>query len=151
MFRNIFSFNGRIRRLEYALSYLVFLVYVFFVGMMIGILIGLKIIPDLDESHMELIYCTGCLPAFYFFIAQSVKRCHDRGNSGWWMFVPFYSFILLFGEGDKYQNEYGENPKLPRQFSDPFSANSGTYQMEHIINVDPIDDVDEDGIIREKI
>lgn len=106
--------------------------------------------PDLDQFQTKEMYYIGCLPAFYVFLAQSVKRCHDKGNSGWCIFIPFYLIILLFDEGDKHQNKYGANPKLSRPFVDPFVTNSEPPQIGHIVEVEPIDNVDEDGIIQSK-
>ena len=48
---------------------------------------------------------------FYFLIAQGAKRCHDRGNTGWYQLIPFYGLWMLFGDGDIGTNNYGANPK----------------------------------------
>ncbi|WP_082018703.1 DUF805 domain-containing protein [Pedobacter kyungheensis] len=97
MFKSVFSFEGRIRRTEYALSRIFCLV-----------LIG--IIAAAAEGGSEALCVLMLIPA-YILIAQSAKRCHDRGNSGWWMLIPFYGWILFFGESDYGPNEYGDNPK----------------------------------------
>jgi uncharacterized membrane protein YhaH (DUF805 family) len=47
----------------------------------------------------------------WFLWAQNAKRCHDRGNSGWYQLIPFYFLVLLFGDGEEGENEYGDNPK----------------------------------------
>ncbi|WP_412465614.1 DUF805 domain-containing protein [Pedobacter sp. KLB.chiD] len=97
MFKSVFSFEGRIRRTEYALS-------------RIFCLISVAIIAAAAEGGSEAFGVLMLIP-LYILIAQSAKRCHDRGNSGWWMLIPFYSFILFFGPGDYGPNEYGDNPK----------------------------------------
>lgn len=51
------------------------------------------------------------LPFFWILIAQSVKRSHDIGNSGWFNLIPFYGLFLLFGNSDDGDNKYGSNPK----------------------------------------
>jgi uncharacterized membrane protein YhaH (DUF805 family) len=51
------------------------------------------------------------IPVVYFMLAQGAKRCHDRGNSGWYQMIPFYALWMLFAESDHGINEYGPNPK----------------------------------------
>ena len=102
MFRNPFSFSGRIRRLEYGLS-LIF----YYIWTIISALLALFINPDNYEGLYYLIL----LPGLWFALAQAVKRCHDRGNSGWYQIIPFYIFWMLFADGDIGENAYGSNPK----------------------------------------
>ena len=51
------------------------------------------------------------IPVYWFTWAQGAKRCHDRGNSGWFQIIPFYGLWMLFGDGEIGDNEYGSNPK----------------------------------------
>jgi uncharacterized membrane protein YhaH (DUF805 family) len=51
------------------------------------------------------------IPIYWFQFAQGAKRCHDRGNSGWYQLIPFYPFWMLFGDSDPGLNKYGMNPK----------------------------------------
>lgn len=51
------------------------------------------------------------IPLVYFIFAQGAKRCHDLGKNGWWQFVPFYAFWLMFENSEYEENEYGLNPK----------------------------------------
>lgn len=51
------------------------------------------------------------IPMYWFMFAQGAKRCHDRGNSGWFQLIPFYSLWMLFGDSEPGTNEYGPNPK----------------------------------------
>lgn len=101
MFKNPFSFKGRIRRTEYGLSYIIYLLLYYITAYAtfglgdIGTVIFLGIFFVL----------------FWFYIAQSAKRCHDRGNSGWYQLIPFYPLWLLFADGDVGPNRYGPNPK----------------------------------------
>lgn len=64
--------------------------------------------PSIGASIFVLL---SFIPMIWFMWAQSCKRCHDRGNSGWYLIIPFYFFVLLFGDGDVDTNEYGDNPK----------------------------------------
>lgn len=95
MFSNVFGFKGRIRRLEYGLSYLA---YIFIYS-----LFSAK--PD------SLLILFSLWVMIYVLIAQGAKRCHDRGNSGWYQIIPFYFLWMIFGEGDKESNYYGPSPK----------------------------------------
>ena len=99
MFKNPFSFNGRIRRLEYGLSYILCSV----------LQVGVEEITNLDEAYD--IFGLLLIPVFWFIFAQGAKRCHDRGNSGWYQIIPFYIFWMIFAESEDGENEYGLNPK----------------------------------------
>jgi len=106
MFKNPFSFNGRIRRLEYGLSYLII------IAVIIVMILLLEATSTVENSSTTgfivlLIY----IPLMWFSFAQGAKRCHDRGNSGIWQIIPFYWIWMLFVDGEIGDNEYGENPK----------------------------------------
>ncbi len=89
MFKNPFSFKGRIRRTEYGLSLLIAAA---------GNIITLGF---------------GAFITVPFMLAQVAKRSHDIGNSGWFILIPIYNpFFLLFTDGEKKNNQYGGNPKL---------------------------------------
>lgn len=108
MFQHPFSFKGRIRRLEYGLSYL--LIYVLF--------LPINITPENQVSEgMAIFYFILFFPALWFMWAQGAKRCHDRGNSGWYQLIPFYGLWMLFGDGEECDNEYGSDPKGRSTFS----------------------------------
>jgi uncharacterized membrane protein YhaH (DUF805 family) len=96
MFVAPFSFEGRIRRLEYGISTIIYyIVYLIVLGISTELpIMGLIIIPII-----------------WFILAQGAKRCHDRGNSGWYQIIPFYVFWMLFAEGDSNNNEYGNSTK----------------------------------------
>ncbi len=103
MFKRIFSFKGRIRRTEYGLSYIVFLIWYF-------IFIGITEMNDVNPVLALFIILT-IVPAYWILWAQGAKRCHDRGNSGWYQIIPFYFFVMLFGGSEEGINDYGTNPK----------------------------------------
>ena len=96
MFSSPFSFNGRIRRLEYGISFIIYYV----AAMTLPLL-------TIDNPILGL----GYIPLLWFLFAQGTKRCHDRGNPGWWQIIPFYGFWMLFADGDRQSNEYGSSPK----------------------------------------
>ena len=102
MFKHPFSFKGRIRRLEYGLSYLLFNI----------LFLPINITPENQLSEeLAIFYCIMWYPALWFILAQGAKRCHDRGNSGWYQLIPFYGLWMLFDDGDAHENEYGIDPK----------------------------------------
>lgn len=93
LFHYPFSFRGRIGRIEYLLSFMLCCALYFLSQLFIPIIEGLII----------MIY-------LWFWIAQSVKRCHDVGNSGFYILIPFYILWLLCIAGDEDINEYGSEP-----------------------------------------
>lgn len=99
MFSNSFSFDGRIRRLEYGLSTIIYSVIAIFLNYTV----------EVNES-LIVIY-TAFIPLVWFIIAQGAKRCHDLGNSGWYQLIPFYGLWMLFANGEKGRNKFGNNPK----------------------------------------
>jgi uncharacterized membrane protein YhaH (DUF805 family) len=109
MFKDILAFNGRIRRTEYGLINLMYF-------------LCLLIVTVISENGNDWANVLILLP-LYLVIVAGIKRCHDRGNSGWWIIIPFYGFVLLFGDSDYGPNEYGDNPKGQgnEAFVDPFA------------------------------
>lgn len=95
---NFFSFEGRIRRSEFAVGLLVYFVINFLV----------KEIALNSESKIILL---AYIPMLWFLWAQGAKRCHDLGHSGWYQIIPFYVFWLIFKDGEVGNNQYGPNPK----------------------------------------
>ena len=92
MFKKPFSFEGRIRRSEFWIGAFIFI---------FGIII----------CSSSSILGLGFIPLIWFKLAQNAKRCHDRGNSGFFQLIPFNGLWMAFAEGDKGPNQYGENPK----------------------------------------
>lgn len=110
MFQNPFSFDGRIRRLEYGLT---FIIYVVVYAIIMAISGGVAAAGS--SSFLPLLVFVLIIPLVWFVWAQGAKRCHDVGRSGWWQLIPFYFFVLLFQDGDRNRNEYGTNPKHPEE------------------------------------
>lgn len=129
MFKAPFSFDGRIRRIEYFLSCIVVSCLAWFLSLFAfimgettgasgGWIIGLLVILAIVAS-------------VWFSLAQGVKRLHDLNKSGWWILlccVPVVGWIfglyMLFADGTVGDNQYGKDPKnrMPYQ-AQPTSVN----------------------------
>ncbi len=106
MFKNTFDFTGRITRLDYLNSIILYI---------IAHLLILAINVSYNLGTLNSLFA---LLLFLFFIVQSIKRCHDLDRSGFWclvMFIPFLNLILLvvllIKNGSLGTNIYGPNPK----------------------------------------
>lgn len=100
MFFKVFSFNGRIRRTEYGLSFLIFIIVFLLLGF---------VFAEANIGEEGLIVM---IPLFWFYLAFSVKRCHDLNLTGWMILVPYFNpLALLFASGKPGDNYYGPNPK----------------------------------------
>lgn len=103
MFSHSFSFSGRIRRLEYGISLIIYEVWN---------VLSAFIASSINDANGGLIlYYLLLIPGWWFLCAQGTKRCHDRGSSGWYQIIPFYGLVMLFGGGDYGPNDYGLDPK----------------------------------------
>jgi uncharacterized membrane protein YhaH (DUF805 family) len=134
MFKNPFSFDGRIRRSEFGLGFIIS-----FVARVILMFIAAGISSNSNnESGAILLNLIFSIPLFWFMWAQGAKRCHDLGNSGWWQLIPFYALWLLFQDGQAGPNQYGENPKgiqangTQNFQGTPGSLSGGGYQGGYI-------------------
>ena len=103
MFKNAFSFEGRIRRTEYGLSIIIYIIS-----------LSILQIPVADNPNSDVIpglFLILAIPIIWFMIAQGAKRCHDLGNSGWFQLIPFYNLWIIFADSNYGNNGYGPNPK----------------------------------------
>ena len=64
MFRNSFYFEGRIRRMEYGLSTIIYCIWIFFSS---------SVAISMNADNYEGIYLTCLLPGSYFYIVQGTK------------------------------------------------------------------------------
>lgn len=122
LFAHPFSFKGRIRRLEYGLSFIIsYFGYVF-----IQIAFD-EIARNAERMSLFAAILIYVLSVFFyiavvlFFLAQGCKRCHDFNYRGWWQLIPFVPLVMLFVDGDPRENKYGPDPKgrnLPENVGD---------------------------------
>lgn len=120
MFKAPFSFDGRIRRIEYFLSGLVCGVVVW-IAMLLGVgtfLLGAGSGSAAGSAFGLLIGVVAIIAAIWFSLAQGIKRLHDLNKSGWLIlicYIPFVGWIfalyMLFADGTVGPNQYGPDPK----------------------------------------
>jgi uncharacterized membrane protein YhaH (DUF805 family) len=116
-FRKYAVFSGRARRREYwyfaLTNFLVLLVLMF-----IGALGGTEQQPGQIGSFAAIVYVLYIVAMIVPAIAVNVRRLHDIGKSGWWVFIglvpiigPIWLIILHATDGQPGDNQYGTDPK----------------------------------------
>jgi len=106
MFQKPFSFEGRIRRTEFGLTFIIRIFSIYFLR-----LFSSSIIAS-DSNGGILVYYLFLIPILLFGWAQGAKRCHDLGYSGWYQLIPFFPIYLIFGKGNVGINKFGNDPKI---------------------------------------
>lgn len=109
MFEHPFCFQGRISRTELGLSCVIFCI-----ALLIHSAVSTLVYDIVNVSSQNTVLYIALflyIPIIWFIIAQNAKRCHDLGRSGWWQIIPLYEFWLIFEDGQRRPNRYGENPK----------------------------------------
>jgi len=112
-----FDFKGRARRREYWMSRFVFLMIILIFSLLILIL---SLTYD-DVEDSDIIFTLFGLFIFLHiipFYAVTVRRLHDIGKSGWFIFinlVPIFGNLIflvnMLSDSEKGENKYGPNPK----------------------------------------
>ena len=113
MIKEFFSWKGRIRRSVFC-ARTILIISIITISIKLGVFL-------LEMSYNDT-YVINSLIVMLFFIVpavctwlqhvQQIKRSHDIGYSGWFILIPFYNpFFLMFMDGQRGQNKYGENPK----------------------------------------
>lgn len=114
LFARPFSFRGRITRLEFLLSHLVFAL-LGLVGYMASVyteLAALWVGPEAAQTVSHRIMLGALAVACWAYTAQGIKRSHDTGKTGWLFYIPFYNIVLLFRRGQTEVNRYGTAPTI---------------------------------------
>lgn len=94
MFKNPFSFEGKIGRLEYFISVILFII-------LISISRLINSLGGEFEQYSLFFYAF----TYWIIFAQGTKRCHDLNNPGWTQLVPLYIIWLLFVGGVQEHNK----------------------------------------------
>ena len=144
MFKAPFSFEGRIRRIEYLLSALLgglVTAIAFWLGVGTA-LFGAASGSGSGFGFGMLLGFVALFAGLWFMIAQDVKRLHDVDKSGWLLLlvlIPLVNIVLglymLFADGTVGPNRYGADPKNRMPYQAP-SVNvtvnlNGEKQEEH--------------------
>jgi len=110
------DFQGRSRRSEFWYFYLGFVLIVFglsFLGGIIGGATGSEaggIIPMVLLGIVSLVFIVP-------FLACAVRRLHDSGKSGWWLLISIIPlggivlFVFYCLDSEPGANKWGPNPK----------------------------------------
>ena len=113
-FKNYVNFNGRSRRSE--------LWWFFLFNIIIQIIIS--ILANLITKYLIYLSYIYVLIAFLPSLGLGVRRLHDIGKSGWYIFIAFIplvgAFILLYFyclDSENQSNEYGDSPKYGKNTS----------------------------------
>lgn len=109
---NYCNFKGRSSRSEYWW----FALFNIIVGVVLGIVLG---IIGVSENVINGISSLLTLALFLPGLGLSVRRLHDIGKSGWWLFlalIPLVGAIILFiwycKDSELEVNQYGPVPNL---------------------------------------
>ena len=116
VWRQYADFSGRARRTEYWMFCLfnmliMLLLYILFI-------IGISLESYALEMAIIFLYCIYALATIIPNLAVSVRRLHDVGKGGGWIFISLIPFIggiwlliLMCTDSQQGVNKWGENPK----------------------------------------
>jgi uncharacterized membrane protein YhaH (DUF805 family) len=126
--KNYANFNGRARRSEYwyyALMNVIILLPLYLLGI-VGAASGSEALSFLGLGGYAILALGTFIPG----LAVGIRRLHDIGKSGWYYliaFIPLVGAIILlvwfFTEGNRFENEFGEDPKNPQSLELEFTGN----------------------------
>jgi len=100
------EFNGRARRKEYWMFYLMYIVVVIAATIIDTAIIQLP-------ATIIIVVLGLIIPT----LSITVRRLHDTGRSGWMFFISFVPvvgglvFLIFMLQDSREDNEYGPNPK----------------------------------------
>ncbi len=118
VFQNYANFSGRARRAEYwnfvLVNFIIYIpLYAFSIG---GILNESESVGFLGIGLFGLFALAMFIPS----LAVLVRRLHDLNKSGWYLLMylipiagPIIILVWLFTDGNRFVNNYGEDPKNP--------------------------------------
>ena len=113
------DFHGRASRKEFWMWYLFYVIVLIVAMILDGVLgTGFEIGYGVTTPY-GWIYIIAALAHVIPGLAVSVRRLHDVGKSGWFLFISLipviggiWLLVLSCSDGDANDNEYGSNPKI---------------------------------------
>lgn len=113
---NYANFKGRARRAEY--WYFVLANFLLIIPFYVLAIIGTLNNNTLLLTAGVIVYALIILATFVPGLAVIVRRLHDINKSGWYYFIALIPIIggiillvWLFKDGDRFDNNYGRDPK----------------------------------------
>ena len=124
----LFSFSGRARRSDYwifqLVSFLVnlpfFLYFSDWIAECFETFFARGSLPEYPSSGWILLWFLITIPLFFWGLSVQVRRCHDLGWPGWFVFLPFlcnkWGLFVFWGflecmDGQPGPNQFGPDPK----------------------------------------
>ena len=111
----LFSFEGRISRAQW---WLFSIPYALFVSLLYLSQSEGFASSDPLKTNAAIVILIVSTAATYMWLAVNVKRCHDRGHSGWFVLLSllplaniWYLVEVGFLRGQAGVNKYGPDPK----------------------------------------
>jgi uncharacterized membrane protein YhaH (DUF805 family) len=106
-------FQGRARRQEFWMFFLFNTIF-YLLAAVVDNIIGTKY----QDMWYGIFYTLYSLAMLIPSLAVEIRRLHDVGKSGWWLFISLipligaiWLFILLVTDSQPGENQYGPNPK----------------------------------------
>ena len=122
MKENFSNFSGRARRKEFWMWYLFYVIILIVAMILDGVLgTGFEIGYGATTPY-GWVYIIAALAHIIPRLAVNVRRLHDVGKSGWFLFIALIPFvgaiwllILSCSDGESGDNAYGSNPKTEQE------------------------------------
>lgn len=118
----LFSTEGRLNRKPYIIFVLLFFIifWVFIYSLIIFPIVAISFRLSYYDS-IQTACLIGWFVNFFAALPARVKRCHDRGRSGWFVLLYFIPILclwpmieLMFFRGAIGDNEYGKDRLPPK-------------------------------------
>lgn len=124
--KKLFSFKGRINRLPYWMVYIGLTVAVIIIIFALSTVLPAKTVEgqvaaQFTPVQLAASICLSVVNIIYLWnvLAISVKRLHDRDQSGWWLLVGlipllgqlWYFIVVMCLPGTAGENRFGSDPR----------------------------------------